>query len=103
MSEPLPVSGLLRYQFRQSVRLQAWLHARDKTTGYPQADCDRALAALPTDLDTGAVVLVTAEWADVHASIVPRAQSLAGCSEMGALQARHRRRDLELAGRFCAE
>lgn len=66
MKEPLHLSSLLLYEFRQSVRFQAWLHARDKTRGYPQADADQALADLQTDLDTGAVVLVAAEWADVH-------------------------------------
>ena len=61
MPEALHVSGLLLYEFRQSVRFQVWLDARDKTKGYPQADCDRALADLQTDLDTGAVVVVTAD------------------------------------------
>jgi predicted nucleic acid-binding protein len=31
-----------------------------------KADCDRALADLQTDLDTGALVVVTADWPDVH-------------------------------------
>ena len=66
MPEALHVSGLLLYEFRQSVRFQVWLHGRDKAKGYPQADCDRALADLQTDLDTGAVVVVTADWPDVH-------------------------------------
>lgn len=66
MKEPLHLSSLLLYEFRQSVRFQVWLHARDKTRGYPQADADQALADLQTDLDTGAVVLAAAEWADVH-------------------------------------
>lgn len=66
MSEALHVSGLLLYEFRQSVRFQVWLHSRDKSKGYPQADCDRALTDLQTDLDTGAVVPVSADWPDVH-------------------------------------
>jgi predicted nucleic acid-binding protein len=66
MPEALHVSGLLLYEFRQSVRFQVWLHARDKSKGYPQADADRALADLQTDLDSGAVVVVTADWPDVH-------------------------------------
>lgn len=66
MKEALHVSSLLLYEFRQSVRFQVWLHMRDKTRGYPQADGDQALADLQTDLDTGAVVLAAAEWPDVH-------------------------------------
>ena len=66
MREALQVSGLLLYEFRQSVRFQVWLHARDKSKGYPQADGDRALADLQTDLATGALVVVPADWPDVH-------------------------------------
>ena len=66
MREALHVSGLLLYEFRQSIRFQVWFHARDKSKGYPQADCDRALADLQTDLDTGALVVAAADWPDVH-------------------------------------
>ena len=66
MPEALHVSGLLLYEFRQSVRFQVWLHSRDKSKGYPQADCDRALADLKTDLDTGAAAMATVNWPDVH-------------------------------------
>jgi predicted nucleic acid-binding protein len=80
MPEALPVSGLLLYEFRQSVRFQVWLHARDKSKGYPQADCDRALADLQTDLDTGAVVVVAADWLDVHrlAETISKRHTIAG-------------------------
>jgi predicted nucleic acid-binding protein len=80
MSEALHVSGLLLYEFRQSVRFQVWLHARDKAKGYPQADCDRALTDLQTDLDTGAVVVVTADWPDVHrlAETLSKRHTIAG-------------------------
>ena len=66
LPEALHVSGLLLYEFRQSVRFQVRLHARDKSKGYPQADCDRVLADLQTDLDTGALVVAAADWPDVH-------------------------------------
>jgi len=80
MSEALHVSGLLLYEFRQSVRFQVWLHARDKAKGYPRADCDHALADLQTDLDTGAVVVVTADWPDVHrlAEMLSKRHTIAG-------------------------
>jgi predicted nucleic acid-binding protein len=66
MREALHVSGLLLYEFRQSVRFQTWLHAQDRTKGYPQSDGDRALADLQTDLDSGALWVVAADWPDVH-------------------------------------
>ena len=80
MPEALHVSSLLLYEFRQSARFEVWLHARDKSKGYPRADCDRALADLQTDLDTGAVVVVPADWPDVHrlAETLSRRQTTSG-------------------------
>ena len=80
MPEALHVTGLLLYEFRQSVRFQVWLHAQDKTKGYPQADCDRALAHLQTDLDSGAVLVVAADWPDIHrlAETLSKRHTIAG-------------------------
>ncbi|HUD81889.1 MAG TPA: type II toxin-antitoxin system VapC family toxin [Candidatus Saccharimonadales bacterium] len=80
MPEALHVSGLLLYQFRQSVRFQVWLHARDKGKGYSRTDCDRALADLKTDLDTGALMVVIAGWPDVHrlAEAISKRHTIAG-------------------------
>lgn len=66
MPEALSVSGLMLYEFRQSVRFQVWLYGRDKTRGYPQSVAEIALAKLQSNLDTGAVVVATADWPDVH-------------------------------------
>jgi predicted nucleic acid-binding protein len=66
MPEALSVSGLLLYEFRQSVRFQVWLQARDKTRGYPQSVAEVALAKLQSNLDTGALVVAAADWPDVH-------------------------------------
>ena len=66
MTEPLHVTSLLLYEFRQSSRLQVWLHSRDTKKGFLEMDCERALADLQSDLDSGAVVIVPAEWAEVH-------------------------------------
>lgn len=80
MPETLHVSGLLVYEFRQSGRFQVWLHARDKTKGYSQADCDRALADLQTDLDTGTLVVASVDWPDVHrlAETLSKRHTIAG-------------------------
>jgi predicted nucleic acid-binding protein len=66
MPEALHVSGLLLYEFRQSVRFQVWLHGRDKNKGYPQAIAETALGKLQANMEAGAVVPVTADWPDVH-------------------------------------
>ena len=80
MPEALPVSGLLLYEFRQSVRFQVWLHGRDKTRGYPQSVAEVALAKLQSNLDTGALVVVTADWPDVHrlAETLSKRHTIAG-------------------------
>lgn len=66
LPEALHVSSLLLYEFRQSVHFQVWLHARDKSKGYPLADAGRALSDLQTDLDTGALVMIAADWPEIH-------------------------------------
>ena len=80
MPEALPVSGLLLYEFRQSVRFQVWLQARDKSRGYPQSVAEVALAKLQSNLDAGALVVVTADWPDVHrlAETLSKRHTLAG-------------------------
>jgi predicted nucleic acid-binding protein len=66
MPEVLHVSGLLLYEFRQSVRFQIWLHRQDRKKGYPQTIAEAALAKLQTNLEAGALVVATTDWADVH-------------------------------------
>ena len=66
MPEALHVSSLLLFEFRQSLRFQVWLHAQNPHKGFPQADCDQAMADLQSDLDSGVTVLIPVEWADVY-------------------------------------
>jgi predicted nucleic acid-binding protein len=66
MPEALPVSSLMLYEFRQSIRFQVWLHGRDKSKGYPQAIAEAALGKLQANMEAGAVVPVSADWPDVH-------------------------------------
>jgi predicted nucleic acid-binding protein len=66
LPEALAVSSLLLYEFRQSVRFQIWLHARDKSRGYPRTVAQTALDQLQMNLDAGALVAVPADWPEVH-------------------------------------
>jgi predicted nucleic acid-binding protein len=66
MQEELHVSGLLLYEFRQSVRFQVWLHSRDKTKGYPPKVAEAALGNLEMNIQARAVVPVSIDWPDVH-------------------------------------
>jgi predicted nucleic acid-binding protein len=66
MSEPLHVSSLLLFEFRQSLRFQVGLHAQNPQKGFPQPECDQALADLQSDLDSGATMIIAADWPEVH-------------------------------------
>lgn len=65
MPEPLAVSSLLLFEFRQSVRHQTALHAKDRRKGYPKAEARKMLSDLESDLAGGALVVVPAEWPEV--------------------------------------
>lgn len=80
MKEPLHVSALLLGEFRQSVRYQIFRHTRDATQGYSRKAGLAALASLQANLDAGALVVVSAEWADViHlAERISAQQTIAG-------------------------
>jgi predicted nucleic acid-binding protein len=80
MPEPLHVSGLLLYEFRQSVRFQIWLHARDKNKGYPQNIGEAALAKFQANMEAGAIVNIAADWPDVHrlAETLSKRHTIAG-------------------------
>ena len=66
LSEPLHVSNLVLFEFRQSVRFQAFLFSRDRTKGFSQREAERALEQLDKNISSGVVVLAAADWADVH-------------------------------------
>ena len=63
---PLPVSSFLLLEFRQSVRLQARLFAKDRNKGFSEREGKEMLRALQTDLASGELEMVAPDWADVH-------------------------------------
>ena len=67
MTEPLQVTALLLYEFRQSARFQTYLHRQDPRKGYADAVAAKALADLQANIASGGVVIVPADWADVLA------------------------------------
>lgn len=58
MSEPLRVSTLLEFEFRQSIRLQVWLHSQDKKKGYSQTEADQMLADWESDIAAGHIEII---------------------------------------------
>lgn len=64
MTEPLHVASPLLYEFRQSTRWQSWLHSKDSTKGFPQAEAQAMLAKLQGNIASGVLVVVPVDWAD---------------------------------------
>lgn len=64
--EALPVTSLVLFEFRQSVRFQTWLHRQDAAKGYGEREGTKMLADLQSDLDAGLVEIIPADWAKVH-------------------------------------
>ena len=65
MKEPLPVTALLAYEFRQSLRLQVWRHSHNPREGMPLADAQAALNQFEADLANGVAVLTPCNFQDV--------------------------------------
>lgn len=66
LTEPLAITSLTAFEFRQSVRFQAALFAKDRKRGYPAIEGARMLADFDSDIASGALVVVPAEWPEVH-------------------------------------
>ncbi|HOC57172.1 MAG TPA: type II toxin-antitoxin system VapC family toxin [Verrucomicrobiota bacterium] len=65
MKEPLHVTALLVYEFRQSLRFQVWRHSHNPRQGMPLADAQAALNQLETDLANGVAVLAPCHFQEV--------------------------------------
>ncbi len=63
--DPLPVSSLVLFEFRQSVRLQMRLHRHNLELGFGSREGQAMLRDLQSDLSTGVVEVAPADWAGV--------------------------------------
>jgi predicted nucleic acid-binding protein len=66
MDGALPITTLLVYEFRQSVRFQVRLGRHNPLKGYPKSEGAKMLANLRADLVAGVLVIVPAPWPQVH-------------------------------------
>ncbi len=64
--KPLPVTSLLLFEFRQSVRLQVFLRAKDRKKGFTKAEGEAMLRDLRADLSSGVIAVVPVDWTEVH-------------------------------------
>lgn len=65
MTEPLHVTRLLLWEFRQSVRFQAFRHSQNRQLGYPLHEAEKMISDLNDDLHQGLVVSVEMDFIDV--------------------------------------
>jgi len=65
MKEPLHVTALLAYEFRQSLRFQVWRHAANPREGVALPDAQAALSQFEADLAKGIAVLAPCSFQDV--------------------------------------
>lgn len=59
MAEALHLSTLLEFEFLQSIRLQVWLHSRDRKKGYTQLEADEMCAAWEVDRASGKIIVAS--------------------------------------------
>ncbi len=62
---PLPVSSLVLFEFRQSVRLQIRLHRNNSQLGFGPAEGRAMLRDLQSDVSTGVLEILPVDWAGV--------------------------------------
>lgn len=80
MSEPLHVTRLLLWEFRQSVRFQAFRHKHNRQVGYPLQEAEKMIAKLSEHLETGNIRLVHCDFIDllVAAERISKARTFSG-------------------------
>ncbi len=66
LGQSLPVSSLLLFEFRQSVRLQTRLFELDRNKGFSTAEGVRMLRDLQLDLKDEVLSIQLPDWTDVH-------------------------------------
>lgn len=65
MREPLALTELLGYEFRQSLRFQVWRHSGNRREGIAAADAQAALMALEADVAGGVAVMHPCDFPEV--------------------------------------
>ncbi|GHC46572.1 type II toxin-antitoxin system VapC family toxin [Roseibacillus persicicus] len=65
-TEPISIAGLLALEFRQSVRLQGWIHERNPSQGFSMFETDAMLRDFQSDLASGLWKMVSPDWAAIH-------------------------------------
>lgn len=65
MKEPLHVTRLLLWEFRQSVRFQAFRHSKNRLVGYPLEEAERMISKLAEHMETGSVKMANCDFINI--------------------------------------
>ena len=65
MTEPLHVTRLLLWEFRQSVRFQAFRYGNNRQLGYPLSEAERMIAKLAEHMDQGLVKMTNCDFISI--------------------------------------
>ena len=68
MGEPLHVTRLLLWEFRQSVRFQSFRYKNDPANGYPINDAEQMIEKISAHMNLGIVKLVSCDFTSVLVS-----------------------------------
>lgn len=63
--EPIHLSALVVFEFRQSVRLQAFRFSKDRLQGFPKKIADDMLDQLDENIVNGVFIIPPVDWMDV--------------------------------------
>lgn len=80
MDGPLHVSRPLLWEFRQSVRFQAFRHSKNRNVGYPLHEAEKMIADCNDDIRDGLVVVAEADLTAVliNGERISKARTFAG-------------------------
>jgi predicted nucleic acid-binding protein len=65
MDEPLHVTRLLLWEFRQSARFHAFRHSHNRQVGYPLHEAEKMISDLQDDIVHGLVVSLEPDLTDI--------------------------------------
>ncbi len=65
MDEPLHVTRLLLWEFRQSARFHAFRHSHNRQVGYPLHEADRMINKISEHIESGSILTVHCDLTDI--------------------------------------
>ena len=65
LAEPLHVTRLLLWEFRQSVRFQAFRHSKNRQVGYPLEEAERMIAKVSEHLEKGGLKMIVCDMTNI--------------------------------------